>query len=651
MTSRTWTMPALALLGLALVFAPAATAAAEEATWSLEQPAPPPPPPGQPPAPTAVSLGHVGDIEFWEPPGAPPQANRGLLITHGNGDAVPPGVWAYDGTGWHEISEVCGATDGRIAWSGPDEFWTVSDGRPGQAARQGVEQPPLEDNTLCHFAAGRVEASYAHLAFEANSYQAIEGAACLPPQPPSTSSEDCWFGGQPLPAPQIGSFHLNWNGKSVEELPYPNEGHAVRDMRQIETAIVESVSVLPSDRTSVEESLVRAPVLHFAEPGSPFTPLQDELPLYGSPAEPVEALEYLHLGSTEGILWGAAGRNAGVSLEPGEEAGQVTVLRRIAGVWTQLIGPQNPLPAILSDEAEEKRLLSGPARDAAVRAIAPEPGTEDAWLALGPQLGGNGSERETDAEGSPVLVHISAQGQVLGVRVLPTAQERELPSNAGGVVETLVCPAREDCWMATYNGWLYHLAPSGERTLPTSELPGFPEGHVITERPHDEGIPQEVLDAPPPDTSGLREEAPDYGGTFAETKGIPVESTLLAPLLTQLHSRVVHGTTLELRFHLAVKARVRLLAKRHKKVVASTPMRTFAAGNRKLLLRLNRREWPTKLSLQTHALAPLPSTTVKEAVGGPEHGGGGSNTVTTGLTVLPQVPTFAGLGTQPGTQP
>ncbi len=45
---------------------------------------------------------------------------------------------------------------------------------------------------------------------------------------------------------------------------------------------------------------------------------------------------------------------------------------------------------------------------------------------------------------------------------------------------------------------------------------------------------------------------------------------------------------------------MRLLAKRHKKLVASTPMRTLAAGNRKLLLRLNRHEWPTKLSLQTH---------------------------------------------------
>ncbi len=57
-----------------------------------------------------------------------------------------------------------------------------------------------------------------------------------------------------------------------------------------------------------------------------------------------------------------------------------------------------------------------------------------------------------------------------------------------------------------------------------------------------------------------------------------------------MHSRLVHGTTLELRFHLAVKARVRLLAKRHKQLVASTPTRTLAAGSRKLLLRLNPHE-------------------------------------------------------------
>jgi hypothetical protein len=649
---------ALALLaGASLGAAPAS--AKGEATWHLEQPSPPPPPPGKPPAPTRVALGHVGDIEFWEPPGEAPQANRGLLITHGNGPAVPAGVWAYDGSGWHEIATACGASEGRIAWGGPGDFWTVSDQRSGQAPVNGV-LPPLADRSLCHFSDGAIVASYAHLAFEPDSYEQMDSAACLPPQPPATSSTDCWFGGAALPEPLVGSFHLHWNGGTVEAQPYTDRGDPVEEMRALENAIFESVEFNKNDASNEESTSSRPPVLHFAEAGAAMAPLREELPLYRSPEQPTEAFEYLRLGSTEGVLWAAAG-NHYERERPEDEEGQVTVLRRLDGVWTQVFGlgeaggSSHPLPTKLFESGqEEKELLCPPGvssrcghpAEAEVRAIAPEPGTEDAWLALGP----HGDPQSQLEKATAVLVHISAQGEVLGVQTLPSAEERAHDIDAAGAVARLVCPAREDCWMANASGWLYHLAGAGERTLPYSELPGFPEGKVIgeSERPEDEGIPQEVRDAPPPDTSGLQEEPPDYGGTFAEAKAAPaIESTIEVPLLSHLHSRLIHKTTLELRFHLAVKARVRLLAKRRKKVVASTPMRTFQAGNRRLRLRLNRHRWPTKLSLQTHALAPLPSTTVKETVGGPEHGGNGPSTESTGLTVLPHVPTFAGPGTLP----
>ncbi len=633
-----------AVLACALTVPAAAAGVEQAASWRLEQPSPPPPPPGKPVPPAPVPLGNVGDIEFWEPPGEAPQANRGLLITHGNGDAVAPGVWAYDGVGWHEIASVCGATNGRIAWGGPADFWTVSDGRPGQAAING-KLPPLADNSLCHFSDGNIVASYAHLAFEADSYEQMSGAACLPPQPPATSSPDCWFGGEALPEPQIGSFHLHWNGSTLEEQPYANQGDPVKEMRQLENAIFESVAYSKLNRHNEERTSGRPPVLHFAEAEAGMQPLESELPLYGVAGEPTEELQYLRLGSTEGALWAATGRQLGLAGLTKEEEGQVTVLRRLDGIWTQAIGPGeegrpgHPLPDLFANVHEEDELLGGPARNAEVRAIAPEPGSEDAWLALAP-LG-------HEAAAVAVLVHISAQGEVLGVQTLPSSEERALPSDAAGAAQRLVCPALEDCWMANVNGWLYHLAREGERTLGESELPGFPDGKIIGERPHDEGVPQEVLDAPPPDTSGLREEGPGYGGTVGETTVPAIETKIEVPLLSDLHSRLIHGTTLELRFRLAVKARVRLLAKRRKKVVASTPMRTFAAGKRRLLLGLNRREWPTKLSLQTHALAPLPSTTVKEVVGGPEHGGNGSKTETTSLTVLPQVPSFTELGTLP----
>ncbi len=107
------------------------------------------------------------------------------------------------------------------------------------------------------------------------------------------------------------------------------------------------------------------------------------------------------------------------------------------------------------------------------------------------------------------------------------------------------------------------------------------------------------------------------------------------PLLSHLRSRVLGGSTLQLSFHLAVKARLRLLAKRKRTVVAKTPTRTLNAGNRRLLLRLDRRRWPTKLDLQTHALAPLPTVSTRGAAVG---------TVSTGFFELPHTPLLSGPG-------
>lgn len=638
-------------LGIALVAALAtlvagplagARAAEGDAAWRLEQPPLPPSPPGVSAPPTPAPLGRIGDIEFWEPAGASPQANRGLLITHGNGDAVPPGVWAYDGSGWHEIATVCGATDGRIAWAGPADFWTVSDQRPGQAAVDG-HLPPLADDSLCHFSDGNIVASYAHLAFEADSYEQMYGAACLPPQPPAASSTDCWFGGESLPEPRIGSFHLHWDGSTLEEEPYPDQGDPVREMRQLEGAIFESIAYSRFNPHDEPPTLARPPVLHFAEAGGPLEPVLGELPIYGSPDEPTEELEYLRLGSTEGVLWAATGKASGIAGLSPEEEGQVAVVRRVDGIWTQVIGPGeegrpgNPLPDLFESAREEDELLGGPAKDAMVQAIAPEPGSEDAWLALSP----HSQSESQQAAATAVLVHISAQGAVLGVQKLPDSAERALPSDAAGQAQRLICPALEDCWMANVNGWLYHLAREGERTLPDSELPGFPEGKIISERPPDAGIPQEVVDAPPPDTSGLQEEAPAICACIEEKKEAKSENKVTLPLLTHVHSRLVKGSTLVLSFHLAVETRARLIAKRKGKLVAETPSKILKAGNRKLELRLNARRWPTKLSLEVNALQPLP---VVSSVSGE---GANVTTETTSMLALPHDSGFAESGQLP----
>jgi hypothetical protein len=586
-----------ALLSSVLLYAVGDSAAAAPAleddggaSWRLEQPAPPPPPPGVEGSTTPIGLGKIGDIEFWAP-------NRGLLITAGNGSTIPPGLWAYNGRVWHELSTVCGASDGRIAWAGPDEFWTISDGRPGQAPDAHGNPPPLEDDTLCHFKDGRVVASYAALAFSANSYMAMHGASCM-------TAEDCWFAGDPLPFGQSGAFHLHWRQGAVVEEPYTAEGHAVEDMRAFEGQLYESVRLAPGDL--VTEPSPGPPVLHAINPAGVqpiFEPLLG-LPLYG-PGEFPEALDFLHLSPAEGEIWAAAGAKR--EPPPGSAAGQLTIVRRAGGGWQQMLGPET--------EPSGQALFP----EQIPTAIAAEPGGGGAWLGLDTHA----DVEQPSPTAYATVARISPSGGFSNEDrlSLPAGEEGIGPK---GAAAKIACPAPHDCWLATTQGWLFHLS-TGNEGLAEDTDPAF--STLITERPPDEGVPAIQPDAPPPDDSGLPSGRSASNETLPESPIPPLERVPVA-LLSHIRTRLVGHTTLELRFHLAAKARVRLVAKRKKRVVASTPTRTFAAGNRRLLLRLNVRRWPTKLELKTHALAPLPTVSAKA---------GATETVSTRLVGFPRL--------------
>lgn len=548
------------------------------AAWRLEQPVPPPQAAELESPSVPIGLGRIGDIEFWAP-------NHGLLTTAGNGSTISPGIWVYDGQGWHELATVCGATEGRIAWEGENEFWTISDGRPGQAANPANnESAPLADNTLCHFVDGQVVGSYAAPAFEPTSYQAMHAAACFGPG-------DCWFGGEPLSEPQVGAFQLHWNGGSLTAEPNP-QGHAVEDMRLFGEHIYESVRLAPGDRLTDPESPLAPPVLHrIASAGvqptsislQPSSASGAPIPEYATGEFPT-ALGFLHLSADAQALWGAAGPAA--ATPQGSAPGEVTVVRYANGTWSQSLG------------ADADPVGGNPFEGDVVEGIAAEPGSESAWIALDTQSDAAQPSPLADA----IVARISASGAISDEQTLPLPGEGVA---AKGAAARIACPAPHECWLATTQGWLFHLAPPGS-SQPLDTDPDF-DG-PITYRPPDEGLPQVVPDAPPVDDSGLVEEPQFVAPTTvsATSSALPV-ATVTLPLLSHVHTRVRDRTTLELSFKLAVKARVRLLAKRARRVVASTAPRTLAAGRRQLLLRLNPQRWPTKLDLQTHALAPLPT--------------------------------------------
>src|ERR1700677_1155775 len=320
----------LALLALTIAcgsLAGSAQAAGSEAEgeWRMEQPARPPAPVGleeEEIAKVPVGLGRIGDIAFWSP-------NRGALITAGNGSIIAPGVWVYNGaceagqcaSGLHQLSTVCGASDGRIAWAGPDEFWTISNGRTGQVGESKGNLPPIEDDTLCRFGLNSATSdfevidSYATLAFQSTSYPMMYAAACIEPS-------DCWFAGEKLQEPEIGAFHLHWNGVTLTREPYTPEGHASEELSLFGGHLYESVKLASSDRVLQKQGKAgEVPAMHVINPAevSPTFETVSGLPLLGTgpcptPEEPAkrcaefpQALEFLHLSANEDALWAAAG--------------------------------------------------------------------------------------------------------------------------------------------------------------------------------------------------------------------------------------------------------------------------------------------------------------------------------------------------------
>ena len=612
----------LLMLGVCMAAALALSplARAQTASWQFAPVAPPVPATGTAPGPNPVPLGQIGQISFWTP-------TRGLLITGGtegvnnapSGGVVPAGVWAYNGADWHELSSVCGGAYGRIAWAGPEEFWTISDQRPGQAIA-GTE-PDLRSLTLCHFDNGQVVASYALPLEEPSSYQPMDAAACESP-------DDCWFGGQD--GADGHAFELHWDGANVTELDEP-EDHAIDDMVNYQGQIDESVRFAPTDAWLPTESTTHPAVLHEIEG----TQVLDEftfgqgrvLPYYGPNVAP-DALEGFALSTDGGAmgagatqLWAAADPEANVSTPA-----SVTVLRHTNAGWTQVtpalpgMTPSCPSGPALSDPStpigdvtDDSLASSLDTQGTANGAIAAMPGTNEAWISLvdsvprtvaNPNgvepsvtlIDANGCVQALDNPddqdpGSPDPTTDSTYSTVFTKSFLQSGGQSSPPGATGPIV----CPAHNDCWMADSEGWLYQYTDGTQ--YPVDGDPNF--AGIITVRPADGATVTVFGDVPPPDDSGTGQTFQAPTGTprtvVTHTRGVTVK-------LTHVKAKVLHRTELVLTFNLNTRASIQIIAERHGKVVGRSRRRVLAAGRRTLTLKLNPKRWPNHLKVKAAAV-------------------------------------------------
>lgn len=566
---------------LAIVFALALAApgaAARAESWRSAQPPAPPPPEGQTGVGVPVALGNIGEISFWAP-------NHGLLITSGT-DVVPAGLYYYNGVSWRELSTVCGGSDGRIAWVGENNFWTISNQQAGQ---QGVSEVEGEDRSLCHFENGVVVASYAEPIGLADSYQQMDAAACLGPN-------DCWFAGEVLPPGlNSGAFHLHWNGQTLTTLPsLETPEPQLEDLEQPVASLAfykgrlyESVR---HESTAAGESPTQPYLIHKIVEGSskPFVPMIVEGP-------PGEAFVYrddapFQLSADSSALW---------AISTGAPPPATVLLLNASGQFQQVKLED-------SEGALEGETVAG---------VAAEPGTEDAWVSLDPT---GGPESSGDAQTRVTRIH--ADGSVDPVDLLPEAGET---LGRKGVARAIACPAENDCWVASSQGWLFHLGGD----YPEDNDPYFES--LITSRPADASIPFVAPESFPEDDSGAN--PPSIPAPAAETSPATSEVKVRAALFSHVKAKLVDRTTLALTFTLATKSHVKLIALRKKRRVAATKRFVLAYGRHTLKLRLDLRAWPTKLDLQVQAIGavPLVSSSSKET-----ESTGGPTVVTTSLHVF-----------------
>jgi hypothetical protein len=430
----------------------------------------------------------------------------------------------------------------------------------------------------------------------------MDAAACLSP-------DDCWFGGQIAqpPNPNFGAFHLHWNGETVEVV-YAPEDHAIAAMALttttpsgggLETTLFESVQLARGDEYG-SQSTTHPPLLHTISAGTstafhdvfppqpgcdPSVGICYPLPEYGFeesggrqlPVDP-QTLAGFSLSSDfrpasgapgPAQLWAVAGPDSTPPVDSSHGTAHPIALRYDSseGTWSQVV-PN----------------LGGFGAGAVPLAVAAEPGAPAAWVTI--------ASRDRAAH----VARLTSAGELTEQDALGPSQAVGYRGEAGPIA----CPAPHDCWLATTQGWLFHLTSEAEQ-LPQDTDPNF--AGVIAFRPADGGTLLLPSDIPPPDDSLANQAPPPPPPPPPKTVARTVRRL---PLVEHLRSQTIGGTTLLLSFTLTAPAKVQLLALRHRHVVASTHRMKLHAGRRRLRLRLNPRNWPTKLDLRTSALAPTP---------------------------------------------
>jgi hypothetical protein len=549
--------------------------------------------------------------------------NRGLAATVGTANVnggerapTPYGVWLFNGTSWFPDptflgQSVCKGTT--IVWAGEKDYWLV--GGPNWA-------------NLCRFDGFR-NLAWASLEVPAATllHASPPGSPSPKPRPGSITSaacfswDNCWFFGT------YGTV-VHWDGKALTDASPASSQPSLQGEYTAAAALHDAAgSDLGVAAGATSESLAQEalkapngapPPQLYSSSGGAFSPLSFTPFTFPGPGDPYRTDLVAVAMDSAGQGW-VAGNPAGLRTALRTAADQELPASRFSSPAPQ---PSPLEPVSLGGAAsgcegppESRFMYSGNPLETATTggaflwsSLGVVPGTGEALAGGRMRRAPPGSAINEDAVGEPVIVRAGCAGTTSVTRFRltdPTNPVGEAPADHQGTITALAANADNDAWAATTKGSLRQAGSAAPTWFQRPHLyrltnglpPDAPGGDDNETRPPELQEDASIFEHEPPPPP-----APPPAPAIVSTTHTVTLPPAVYGVKVRLHIVKRHGRlylSLYLTFKLRRPVTIGARALRHRRVVSVAAPRHFAGRSGLLILRLDRKHWPTAVGFIT----------------------------------------------------
>jgi hypothetical protein len=545
--------------------------------------------------------------------------NRGLAATsEGRGRTTAYGVWIFNGSSWRPDSTFPGSNrckGNTIVYAGKLDYWLVGPGEENN-------WPNLcrfDDSTLAWEPLPIPEATKEHVT---ERVEVVSGEVVRQLKPGGITSaacfawDNCWFFGT------YGTV-VHWNGTELTDASLsPLQGllqgeYTAAVAREGPAGEPFGVAVGATSEWWASTTLGpltrqegTPPAQMYGSSGEAFSPLAFipfTIPQAGDPYRTdLVAVDF----DSAGQGW-VAGNPAGLRLTEREGWGPHKNAPEETGIRKLSVPVAQPSPLMPVSSSGAATACEGPPKTRFTytpRSITTEkePGAF-LWSSiaviptLGEALAGgqirradpSGRRGQDEEEGEPVIAQAGCNGTTTVTSFSELGGSSAPADSDGGVTAIAATNASNDAWAATSYGWGLDEPPHLYR-LTNGQGPNAPEGNDEEQRPLKltEETPTYVIEPPPP------EPQPEPPLAVTQTHKVTLPPAIY-DVKAKLHTTKRHGRvylSLYITFKVRRPVTVGADALRHGHVVSAARPKHFVGQTGLLVLSLNRKHWPTKVS-------------------------------------------------------